>query len=458
VTSTRLVPARVEARAAPRGRFPWTFGPLTLRLLLLGLLLLVPVWIDRRAIVAVIAWDAVVLAAWAMDLHRLPRPGAVIVSRSWTDPVTLGVPQVVRLDLRNEGGATLLAHVTDFASAVLRPVPPELSLTVPAGGEARAEYEILPGARGDATLGFVALRYRSATGLAERWAGASLPQTVRVYPDIGDARRQAFALIRARQIVVEKRRASAHGLGRDFESLREFQQGDEVRDVCWTATARRGRLVTRTYRPERSQTVWIVVDAGRLMRARDGRHTGLDRAVNAAFALAQVASGAGDRVALHAYGRGTQQRVPPGRGGPHLRVFLEALALTRGEPAEADHARAAAAVMSAQKRRALVVWLTDVAESAAVPEVIESAARMVPRHVLVLAVTRPPELTALAGRVPDTERDLYRVMAAQEMVERRAVLLGHLRQRGAMAIEVPSAELTGAVVDRYLGVKERNLL
>ena len=139
-------------------------------------------------------------------------------------------------------------------------------------------------------------------------------------------------------------------------------------------------------------------------------------------------------------------------------VFLEALALTRAEPAEADHARAAAAVMSAQKRRALVVWMTDVAEGAAVPEVIESAARMVPRHVVVLAVTRPPELTALAARVPDTERDLYRVMAAQEMVERRTVLLGQLRQRGAMAIEVPSAELTGAVVNRYLGVKERNLL
>ena len=84
------------------------------------------------------------------------------------------------------------------------------------------------------------------------------------------------------------------------------------------------------------------------------------------------------------------------------------------------------------------MWLTDVAESAAVPEVIESAARMVPRHVLVFAVTRPAELTALAARAPETDRDLYRVMAAQEMVERRALLLGQLRQRGAMALEVPS--------------------
>ena len=304
----------------------------------------------------------------------------------------------------------------------------------------------------------MALRYRTGAGLAERWARVSLPQTVRVDPDISEAQRHAFALIRARQLVLEKRRAKVHGLGRDFESLREFQQGDELRDVCWTATARRGRLVARTYQPERSQTVWIVVDRGRLMRARDGRHTGLDRAVNAAFALAQVASAAGDRVALLAYGSGTQQRVLPGRGGPHLRTLLEALAMARAEPADADHIRAAAAVMSLQKRRALIVWLTDVAESAAVPEVIESAARLVPRHVLVFAVMRPRELTALAARAPVTERDLYRVMAAQEMVERRALLLGHLRRHGAMALEVPSAELTGAIVNRYLGVKERNLL
>jgi uncharacterized protein (DUF58 family) len=304
----------------------------------------------------------------------------------------------------------------------------------------------------------VAVRYRSPLGFAERWASVALPQTVRVYPDIAAAQRHALALIRARQIVMEKRRSRVHGLGRDFESLREFQQGDELRDICWTATARRARLVTRTYQPERSQTVWIVVDAGRLMRAREGRHTALDRSVNAAFALAQVASGAGDRVALLVYGRRTQQRIAPGRGAGHLRATLEALAQARTEPAEADHARAAAAVMSMQKRRALVVWFTDVAESAGVPEVIESAARLVPQHVLLFAVTRPPELNALAASVPSGARDLYRVMAAQEMVERRALLLRHVRQRGGLAIEVPSADLAGAVVDRYLNVKERNLL
>jgi uncharacterized protein (DUF58 family) len=453
-----LAAGRVEGRAAPRRRAAWSFTPRTLQLLAIGLLLLVPAWIDTRALWAVAAWDAIVFAGWLVDLRRLPRPESLVVSRSWGGGLMLGAPQAVRIDVRNEGQVSIAVKLTDFPDGVLRRDPPEMTLTVAPAGEAGETYEVVPSARGDASLDYVSLRYRSGAGLAERWAGVSLPQRVRVYPDIAEGQRQSFALIRARQIVMEKRRARAHGLGRDFESLREFQQGDELRDVCWTATARRGKLVTRTYQPERSQTIWIVVDTGRLMRARDAGRTALDRAVNAAFALAHVASGAGDRVALLAYGRRPQQRVPPGRGPAQLRAFVDALAVTRGETAEADHARAAATVMASQKRRALIVWLTDLAETAAVPEVIESAARLVPQHVLIFTVMRPPELSALAARVPAAEDDMYRVMAAQEMIERRARLLGQLRQRGGIALEVPSAELTATVVDRYLSVKERNLL
>ena len=148
---------------------------------------------------------------------------------------------------------------------------------------------------------------------------------------------------------MEKRRAQRTGSGAISRACASFQQGDEPRDVCWTATARRGRLIARTYQPERSQTVWLVIDAGRLMRARRGRETSLDVAVNAAFAVAQVASGAGDRVGLLVYGRAVQQRLPPGHGPAHLRAMLESLALARGETSEAAHAAAVAAVRGARE-------------------------------------------------------------------------------------------------------------
>jgi uncharacterized protein (DUF58 family) len=273
-----------------------------------------------------------------------------------------------------------------------------------------------------------------------------------------EGRQQAMYLIRSRQVALEKRRAKRFGGGREFDNLRDYRPGDERRDVCWSASARRGKLVTKVYQPERSQTVWLLVDAGRLLRARIEDRALLDATVTAALTLAQVVLASGDRVGLLAYGRRLQQRVAPARGGNHLRTLVEALAVVRGEAVEADHAAAAAAILAAQKRRALIVWLTDVAETAGTPDVIEHALRMAPSHVVLFAVLRQPEIGALAAAIPHSASEMYRVMSAQEALERREALLHGLGQRGALVLEVAPTELSGGLVDRYLEVKERGLL
>src|SRR5690606_38495672 len=127
----------------------------------------------------------------------------------------------------------------------LRRELPGVRLEVAGGGTARVEYELTPSERGDAALGEIALRVRTSWSIAERWLSAAARQTVRVFPDLADARRQSMFLLRSRQVALEKRRARVIGIGRDFESLRDYQPGDEPRDICWTATARRARPVTR---------------------------------------------------------------------------------------------------------------------------------------------------------------------------------------------------------------------
>ncbi len=133
---------------------------------------------------------------------------------------------------------------------------------------ARLRYRVQPTERGDWETGWLYVRYRSGLGLAERWACAPLTQTVRVYPALRTGEEQQIFLARSRQIDLQLRRAQQRGLGRDFESLREYREGDDLRDICWTATARRGSPITRQYQTERSQPVWIVLDCGRLMRSR----------------------------------------------------------------------------------------------------------------------------------------------------------------------------------------------
>ncbi|HET6373617.1 MAG TPA: DUF58 domain-containing protein, partial [Candidatus Polarisedimenticolia bacterium] len=256
----------------------------------------------------------------------------------------------------------------------------------------------------------------------------------------------------------ERRIKRRYGTGREFESLREYRPGDQWRDICWTATARRGKMITKTYQTERNQAVWLVLDTGRLLRARVMGLTKLDHAVAAALSLAQVALYSGDRIGLLAYGRRPQQRLGAGRGSSHLRALVERLALVRAEGAEADHGRAARVLLEAQKHRSLVVWLTDLAETASEPEVIESASRISARHQVLFVAIGQPEIQELVAQAPESTTQMYRYVAALEMIERRDLLLRRLRERGAMALEVDPGGLSTALVNKYLEVKERSLI
>jgi uncharacterized protein (DUF58 family) len=519
VFPSRLVPAAITAPAETSGRWRSAFGSRFFIAIIIGLVWLGPAWWDERFVWAMFGWDTLISVAWAMDWRRLPRPQDLTASRLWFEPLAQAEEVPIALELINRGLIELEVILEDAVPASLSVEIPTVRVRVPAArtrssssqeGRARATYVVRPAERGDIRLGPAFIRYQSSFGLAERWASADLSQTVRVYPNLQESRRHNFYLMRSRQIELEKRFKRYPGLGREFESLREYREGDDLREICWTATARRARLISKVYRIERSQTVLIVIDAGRLMLARAGplpqselpvrdaaarsgvpagRRSGhatsqqevwtqrlvprvrrrgvagpltsmnkLDYAIIAALGLATVALHSGDSVGLLAYGRRPSARLAPGRGRAYLRAMIEQLAVVRGELVEADHARAADLLSIYQKRRSLVVWFTDLAETAATPEVVEAAARLVRRHLVVFVAIGQPELGRLLAARPATVEAMYKYVAAQEMVQRRQLLLRELRQRGVLTLEVTPNTVASAVVNRYLEVKERSLL
>ena len=453
-----LVPAPLGARARPAKRLSFGFGRRFFLITLLGLLWAIPAFWDARFLLALAAWDACALVAFAIDLARLPRPERLVLERSWAGPPSLSNTTQVTLELRNESGIAIACRVLDDLPRALIPEPPAVEISAPARDSGSARYSVRPLERGDVALGAAYLRYRSGSYFAERWARVDLQQTVRVFPDFEDAKRHNIYLSRARHIELEKRLVRQRGVGREFESLREYQPGDEFRNICWTATARRGKHVTKLFQVERSQAVWIVMDAGRLLRARVGELSKLDLAVNAALSLAQIALYSGDRVGLLVYGRDVQQRVGLGRGLSHMRAIIESLVSAREEAAEADHLRAASMLLQLQRQRSLVIWITDLADTSMTPEVIESASRVLAKHLVLFAVVAQTDLNELAARSPADVNELYSVAAAQEMVQRRETLLGKVHNQGALALEIAPSRLTTVLVNQYLEVKERNLI
>ena len=471
--SPSLRPEPVRAACQARGR--WGFG-LTARsigLLIAGFFLLIPGFWDSRLSYAMLAWDALVLLAALLDGLRLPQAADLVATRSWASAPSLDSEVEIELTLENRGRVIVVCRLLDDLPPALAAQPIAQRLTAFPRVPSSIRYRVEPHERGDCETGRLYVRYCSPLGLVERWANAPLHQAVRVYPALRTGEEQQIFLARSRQIDLQLRQARLRGLGRDFESLREYRVGDDLRDICWTATARRASPITRQYQTERSQPVWIVLDCGRLMRSRVAIapparsspaevparvHSKLDYACTTAVSLAQLALFSGDRVGLLAYGQGIQQRLLPGRGAAHLRQLIESLSQVRSESGEADHLRATATLNRLQPRRSLILWITDLAESAMRPDVIDGAVQLLRRHVLLFVAMAQPEIELIAQARPATVDEMFRAAAAQEMASRRELLLARLHEQGALTMDLHPAALTASVLNQYLTVKERAMV
>jgi uncharacterized protein (DUF58 family) len=471
-----LQPEPVKAICKPLRR--WAFGLTgrTITLLAAGFVLLIPGFWYGPLSYSMLIWDALVLLFAWWDGARLPEPEELKSERRWLNAPALDSKTEIEIAIENRSRLILDCRIEDDLAPALLREPAVHRVTAFPHVPATFRYSVEPQERGDWEMGGLYVRYRSVLGLVERWSMANLAQGVRVYPELRTTGDQQIFLARSRQIDLQLRQAQQRGLGRDFESLRDYREGDDLRDICWTATARRGSPITRQYQTERSQPVWIVLDCGRLMRARigcsaaslgsaDGNsrvgsrgHSKLDYASSTAVALAQLALYSGDRVGLMAYGQGIQQRLLPGRGSAHLRQMIEMLAQVKPETSEADHLRATAVLNRLQPRRSLILWITDLAETAMRPEVIDGAAQLLKRHLLLFVAMGQPEVERIAAKPPETLEEMFRAAAAQEMAGRREVLLARLQEQGALTLDLNPEALTATVLNHYLMVKERAMV
>ena len=537
----RLIPEAASGRARALGRTGRWFGfgltPRAMWLVVAGIVLALPAFWHPRAVLFMAGWDLLLLLVVGWDAFRLPRPRQIGVSRTFLDSPQLGMATRVELAVTAEANQVLTVRVTDDLHPALVGVPETRVLEVFPREPATVVATVWPRERGEFALRRVYLRYRGALGLAERWAAAELrsgegeggkadpsrfdelgvrddktkgkgetqipfgndnkngvghghgdgydgggAQVVRVFPAHEEARgSNEFFLMRARQMERQRRQLRLRGGGREFDSLREYQPGDELRAVSWTATARRGRVVTRQFTAERSQQVWVVLDAGRLSRTafqlrrgdgpqfageteaeRDEAHrlvvTQLDQATTAAVMLAQVVGQSGDKFGMLAYGTEVQQMLAPGSGPGHLRLLIDLLSAVRSEPAEANALLAVARLKQAQRRRGLMVWITELPDTAGRPELVMAAAELAKRHLVVLVLLKHPELGALAAAIPTTRAGMFHAAAATEMEERRRATVAELERRGVLIVEATAEEIGVRAVSEYLEVKARGLL
>jgi uncharacterized protein (DUF58 family) len=431
----------------------------TLRLYLAALALAVPLALGMIAPlfvgVAVAAAIALVAATLA-DYAAAVRPDELHVERRHEPRLYLGADNQIDLAVANVSRRAVLVQVRDTPPVAFRSSTLFLGpTTVPPAGESTLRYLTRPTARGRFAFGRATIRWQTPLRLLWRQRDVPLAEDVAVYPNLLEV--QKYDLLARKGLLQEMglRSARLYGRGTEFESLRDYQPGDDYRRINWKATARRHQPMSTLYETDRSQRLVVMLDLGRMMLTRVGELTRLDVAVNTALLLCYVALARGDRVGLVAFADGVQAYAPPRRGRAHFYRIVEQLYAVRAQPIEADYAAAFARLRADLHGRALVVLFTDLGD--------REGARHIARHLMVLArhhlpmcvALRDPAIETRALVDPETGRHVFEKVVASLLLEEREVVLDELRHAGVATVDAAADRLTPATINRYLELKEK---
>lgn len=403
------------------------------------------------------------LVATLIDASQV-KNSAVEVTRQEIQKLSVGRDNAIALQIKS-GQEKAIAQIRDA-------YPPEfivdrdtIEVNIPANSVREETYIIHPNQRGEYTWGDLQVRQLGKLGLA--WRDWQIPakQEVRVYPDLIGLKELAVRLAIANSGAM--RQARRMGNGTEFAELREYRTGEDIRLIDWKATARRvlavqggfaNRPVVRVLEPEQEQTLFILLDRGRLMTAKVGGLKRFDYGLNATLSLAMAGLSRGDKVGVAVFDRDITTWIPPERGNHHLSKLVDRLTPIQPVLLEPDYLGAVTKVITQQTRRALVVVITDLVDVTASSELLSAMMRLAPRYLPFCVTLNDPLVAQIAHAHTDNTKDTYARAVALDLLAQRQVAFAQLRQKGVLVLDAPCDRITGELVDRYLELKAHNLL
>jgi uncharacterized protein (DUF58 family) len=410
------------------------------------------------AIGVLVAWIVLVVLLVALDVLVAPSPRRMRLERELPSAVRLGEPTQASLLVTNPGGRRIRGLVRDAWQPSAGATPTRWPLDLP-GGERRAfRATLVPLRRGERRTEQVTVRSLGPLGIAGRQVTLKSPGTVRVLPPFRSRRHLPSRLARLRELD-GRTLLQVRGQGTEFDSIREYVRGDDVRSIDWRATARNPalpgagqRLMVRTWRPERDRRVVVVVDSGRTAAARIADEPRLDTAFESTLLLTALATRAGDRADLLVWDRRVRARVHAASPSDVLHRMVDAMAPVEPELLETDWAGVPAQVRALTSQRALVVLITSLEGAGSARALLSMLPQLTSRHLVVIASVTDPAVAAMTGERHDLD-ETYLAAAAERTLLDTERIAAAAQRLGAQVVTAPPADLPPALADRYLALK-----
>lgn len=435
--------------------------PRLVALIALGALPLLLVGVVPWLLAAVLVYNAVVAACALADFLASPRPErALTLTRTVDDKLSLGAANAVTLEARSRTTQPLRLSVRDLPPAVFDlDRPAETTLALPADPRPiRFTYHATPPAKGDFAFGDLYFQYPGRLGLILRHGFIPARRAVKVYPNLAETAKYELLARRGRLQQLGIRTARVRGGGSEFESLREYVPGDEYKKIDWSATARRGKLISRQYEAERSQNIVLLLDAGRTMLQPVQKMAKLDYVVNTALMLAYVAAASDDKVGLMAFDADVRAYLAPAKSKAQVYGILESLYNLDARMVETDYRAAFQNLATRWRRRSLVVLFTDLVDPDSSARILDAVSMLSDSHRVVCVTVSDPQILEAARAVPDDSAGVYRKAVATQVLQERRAAISVLKRRGVWTVDSPPEDLSADLINHYLDLKSRSLI
>ncbi|WP_200279710.1 DUF58 domain-containing protein [Haloferula rosea] len=425
---------------------------ITLRFLFVWLLLGVAasIWGGQVLVTWYVVGGALVLL-FLIDGLLLWKGSKIELVRKLPERFALGEPGEVGIELVHHGAPScalmLFDGIPEGAEAEAMP----WTGMVPRGERLRVTHPVRIMERGEAVFRPVHTRMRSPLGMWWKSAVHGEEEKVRVYPDYEPVIRFALLATQARQDQMGIVRRSLAGSSRDFHQLREYREGDPLAQIDWKATSRRMQLISREFQEQRNQTIIFLTDTGRRMRAMDGELPQFDHCLNAMLLLSYVALRQGDQVGVQSFG-GTDRWLPPVKGAHSMATLLNHLYDYQTTTEPSDFTTAAERLQARQRRRAMVVVMTNLRGEDA-SELIPALRILSARHLVVLASLRERAIEDARQHPIGVFKDALRFSAAEQYDLEREEVMATLRAHGVVTLDVPAQDFPVELANQYLDIK-----
>ncbi|MDQ6766501.1 MAG: DUF58 domain-containing protein [Candidatus Eremiobacteraeota bacterium] len=437
--------------------FPWITQRFVWALVTLALLVAAATFFHAALVLAV--YLGIVIAGLVMaDIAIGPRRHALDVQREPVEHLALRSPAQLRYSLTNRSRVNLRYEIVDTPLEALDlPETPVIGVVGP-GRRKVAALPAMPRLRGPARLGTLYVAVHNPIGfIARRWRLAGETE-IRIYPDLSAVERYGELARRGRLVEAGFRKLRRRGRGGEFDSLREWTPDDEFRSISWKASARRAKLMVAQYDIERSQTVVLALDAGRLMTPRLGDQRKFDYAITAALSVAYIAALADDKVGLIAFASDILEHIAPRSGAAHTAGMTQRVYDLQPRFEEADYGRAFTYLRRRQPKRSLVIFFTDMFDPVASAATLSNLALLTPRHLAVCVLMNDEAVQRALATEPATPLQAYEASVAATLQMERQKAAAILAQRGIIVIDTPAKDLTVSLINAYVEIKTRSLL